>query len=64
MTAIKPCPFCGYDKVQFTVSQGTKWGQVGCGRCGAAGPEVRTDYDLKDNAEWHAKALDEWNTRI
>lgn len=59
-----PCPFCGgtYGAI-FVMTQGNKWGQVECGECGASGPDVRTDYDDSDNAEWHENAIQEWNKR-
>jgi hypothetical protein len=61
---LKPCPFCGGvpDGNCFYADQGDKWGRVVCG-CGAQGPEVRTSYDVSEDAPWHDDAIAEWNTR-
>jgi len=60
---MEPCPFCGEKSTSYIDSQGTKWGCVVCNDCGAWGPEVRTGYDLSENAEWHKDADREWNIR-
>ena len=60
---IKPCPFCGCKTVSYDTNQGTKWGFAVCGQCSACGPEVRTGYDISENAEWHIQANIEWNNR-
>jgi Restriction alleviation protein Lar len=56
------CPFCGAsDGLSFECAgAGAKWGRVECG-CGAAGPEVPTDYE--DVEHWAQAAADEWNKR-
>ena len=62
---LKPCPFCGYDKIQITAdeNQGYKWGRAVCICCNAVGPEVRTGYDKSFEAPWRAEAKAEWNRR-
>ena len=62
---LKPCPFCGYDKIQITAdeNQGYKWGRAVCICCNAVGPEVRTGYDKSFEAPWRAEAAAEWNRR-
>lgn len=61
---MKPCPFCGSTVgLNFVDSQGCKWGNAVCPDCGAMGPEVRTNYDVGENAPWHEEATKEWNTR-
>lgn len=68
---IKTCPFCGHTfdagleigKALFPDSQGTKWGCLQCPSCSGQGPEVRTGYDVSDDAEWHGRAIKEWNER-
>ena len=62
MSDKKPCPFCG-DTCASCQATGAKWGAVVCGNCGARGPEVRTGYDISENAPWHDQAYKEWNTR-
>lgn len=57
-----PCPFCGATSVSFARVDGYKWGAVICS-CGAQGPDVRTSYDISENAPWHKEALMEWNKR-
>lgn len=63
---LRPCPFCGEvprPPIAFHFPDGGfKWGAISCG-CGALGPEVRTQYDQSEDAEWHALAAAEWNTR-
>lgn len=64
-TKLKPCPFCGgkMEKPDFPTNQGTKWGRIECDTCCACGPEVRTGYDVSENADWHKEAIEEWNKR-
>lgn len=67
MSELKPCPFCGDVTRQpecyvIDQSQGMKYGCVQCG-CGARGPDVRTAYNDKPDAPWHAAAAAEWNRR-
>jgi len=58
------CPFCGESKnFGFEVDQGDKWGRVVCKSCAAEGPEVRTSYDMSDNAPWRNSAIAAWNRR-
>ena len=59
---IEKCPFCGDKALDFEIHDGIKWGSVVCG-CGARGPDVRTEYDLSEDAAWHEKAIDLWNNR-
>lgn len=60
---VKPCPFCGHPRVLYRLTDGYKWGAAMCGQCGATACEVRTGYNQSDDAPWHARALEEWNTR-
>ena len=57
------CPFCGEVGTDFGNNQGTKWGYTECQSCGAKGPEVRTNYDISEDALWHKSALKLWDTR-
>lgn len=65
MAAEKECPFCGsVNGVGY--NHGTdscKYGAAYCVECGAQAPEVITQYDESENAEWHKAALEEWNRR-
>lgn len=60
---IKRCPFCGAvgDNNFSCVAETPKWGRIECHTCGAAGPEVRTNYETSDN--WRDAAVVEWNRR-
>ncbi len=60
---LKPCLHCGSTAFTFAHNQGAKWGFVACADCAATGPEVRTSYDLSDDAAWHEEAIKAWNTR-
>ena len=68
MTANKPCPFCGGDKLKAMVGQTYRWCFVWCGECDAHGPEVRrasTDHHsapLSDDSI--ALAFAAWNERV
>jgi Lar family restriction alleviation protein len=62
--AVTECPFCGSEAaVNFVVDQGRKWGRAVCADCRASGPEVRTNYDISERAEWHKDAVEAWNAR-
>lgn len=52
------CPICGGTRWNFIDSQGAKWGNAECAVCGIVSPEVRTGYDLSENAEWHTDAIE------
>lgn len=56
--ALKPCPFCGEQCATLVIDQGDKWAhyEPSC-------LEVRTGYDLSDDAAWRAEAITAWNTR-
>lgn len=54
MFKIKPCPFCGSEKVYLT---GNKKYWVVCGKCGAEGPTLHVLWDYK------GPAIKAWNTR-
>jgi len=53
-----PCPFCGGQCAQLVIDQGDKWAhyEPSC-------LEVRTSYNVSDNAPWRAEAIAAWNTR-
>ena len=55
---LEPCPFCGEQCAEIQVTQGMKWGSYvpGC-------LEVRTSYNMDDNAPWRDEAIAAWNTR-
>lgn len=57
-----PCPFCGSSVINFD-NDNRKWGYVEC-ECGARGPEIRTGYDLSDQAKWRMEAVEKWNKRF
>lgn len=61
--ALRECPFCGEipSADSHYMNQGDKWGGVQCNNCTAAGPEVRTSYQLWPG--WKDAAIKEWNTR-
>jgi hypothetical protein len=53
-----PCPFCGKQCAQLIIDQGDKWAhyEPSC-------LEVRTRYNVSDDAPWRAEAIAAWNTR-
>lgn len=55
---LKPCPFCGEQCATLIVNQGDKWAhyEPTC-------LEVRTGYNLSDDAPWRAEAIAAYNTR-
>jgi len=56
----QPCPICGATAWIFADNgQGMKWGNATCGNCGIVSPEVRTMFDLSDDADWHDFAIEE-----
>lgn len=55
---LKPCPFCGEHCAALVVDQGDKWA-----RYEPSCLEVRTGYDLGDNAPWRTELSAAWNTR-
>lgn len=65
---IKPCPFCGGNKI--TVREGSifHWWLAQCNECGATGGEVRRQTLGKGtNEEWDHQAIidaiQRWNER-
>jgi Lar family restriction alleviation protein len=59
---IKPCPFCGESSgLSFEDGSTHRWGVASCNSCGASAGETRREYP--DNGEWHAAAIEQWNTR-
>ena len=61
MTDIKPCPFCGETSCFVFAALHRKWGNVECGRCGATGPQVHTNYE--PSTVWQDDATSAWNQR-
>jgi hypothetical protein len=55
---LKPCPFCGRQCATLLIDQGTKWAhyEPSC-------LEVRTGYNLSNDAPWRDEAIAAWNTR-
>lgn len=55
---LKPCPFCSEQCATLVIDQGDKWAhyEPSC-------LEVRTGYDLSDDAAWRAEAITAWNAR-
>jgi hypothetical protein len=53
-----PCPFCGGQCAQLVIDQGYKWAhyEPSC-------LEVRTSYNVSEDAPWKAEAITAWNTR-
>jgi hypothetical protein len=56
--ALLPCPFCGGQCAQLVIDQGYKWAhyEPSC-------LEVRTSYNVSEDAPWHTEAIAAWNTR-
>ena len=55
---LEPCPFCGERCANLVIDQGDKWAhyEPSC-------LEVRTGYDLSNDAPWRAEAIAAWNRR-
>jgi len=53
-----PCPFCGKQCAQLVIDQGDKWShyEPSC-------LEVRTGYNISEDAPWRDEAIAAWNTR-
>ena len=53
-----PCPFCGRQCATLLIDQGTKWAhyEPSC-------LEVRTGYNLSNDAPWRDEAIAVYNTR-
>ena len=53
-----PCPFCGEQCAMLLINQGDKWAhyEPTC-------LEVRTGYNLSNDAPWRDEAIAAWNTR-
>ncbi|MDH7513529.1 MAG: Lar family restriction alleviation protein [Clostridiales bacterium] len=64
---IKPCPFCGSDKVR--VIGNDYFMRVACDACNVAGPLIML-YDIKPTRiimtkkEGKEKAIEKWNKRV
>lgn len=63
---LKPCPFCGGDKIDESMLRGYKGGDktqpvvaAGCWDCGAIGP----DTVLSDVTTGYEEAIAAWNRR-
>ena len=61
MSEMKPCPFCGHIGLIFHDGSTFRWGEARCSGCDASAGEVRRAYP--DDGEWHAAAIEQWNTR-
>jgi hypothetical protein len=55
---LKPCPFCGEQCADLIIDQGDKWAHYS-----ASCLEVRTGYNISDDAPWRDEAIAAWNTR-
>lgn len=59
---VKPCPFCGHDKVVVDEGSTYRWIKLSCLHCDASCGEVRHVLGTPF-AETAASLLKEWNTR-
>lgn len=62
-----PCPFCGSENTDESMSLGYKVGDqsqpviaAGCYDCGALGPEVL----VPDHSNGYGQSISRWNTRL
>lgn len=55
---LKPCGHCGEQCADLIIDQGDKWAHYS-----ASCLEVRTGYNLSDDAPWRAEAIAAYNTR-
>ena len=55
---LKPCPHCGKQCADLIIDQGDKWAHYS-----ASCLEVRTGYNISDDAPWHDEAIAAWNNR-
>ena len=53
-----PCPHCGKQCADLIIDQGDKWAHYS-----ASCLEVRTGYNISDDAPWRDYAIAAWNTR-
>jgi hypothetical protein len=62
---MRACPFCRSKSTVPRVeqSQGMKYGYIVCLDCFARGPEIRTNYDFDEDAEWYELAENKWDER-
>lgn len=58
-TVLKPCPFCGSEKVELAAAKNGYEHYVEC-ECGARGSE----YDSDNNEPDMQQVINAWNTRI
>ena len=55
---LKPCPHCGKQCADLIIDQGDKWAHYS-----ASCLEVRTGYNISDDAPWRVEAIAAYNTR-
>lgn len=55
---LEPCPFCRKQCATLVIDQGDKWAHYG-----PSCLEVRTGYNLSEDAPWRDEAIAAWNTR-
>ena len=64
MSEIKPCPFCGSDKVTVIEGSTSRWCVAQCAECGAQSGEVRKECPVSSVQTGDMrKAIEEWNAR-
>lgn len=56
-----PCPFCRHPEVDAMTERWCKWASLECTKCGARGPEVRTNHEPE--GPWIIEATKLWNER-
>ena len=56
---LKPCPFCGEQCADLDVTPGDKWAKYE-----PTCLDVRTGYNMAEDAPWRAEAIAAWNTRV
>lgn len=66
---VKPCPFCGGDKISVREGSTFRWWLAQCNECGATSGEVRRQtLGEGTNEEWDAQAMadafERWNERV
>ncbi len=62
MTRVKPCPFCGGEKIMIRFGEKQGWRFAQCTSCGAAGPEIRPGK-RETGYEADQQAAEAWNKR-
>lgn len=76
MTELKPCPFCGRNKLRYSIKARNCWGRkkyyvaMSCNICHCYGPVVLIDDESLHRSEierdetFKKKAIEAWNRRV